>query len=131
MSIPTPTEHSTALVTGASSGIGAVLALQLAARGHHVTLVARRRDRLDELAARIRQEHGVGADVAPCDLADRGARAELVSDVRNSGRWVSVLVNNAGFATGGDYSAIDADREVEQVRVLVEAVVDLTVGLPA
>jgi short-subunit dehydrogenase len=126
MSIPAPTEHSTALVTGASSGIGAALARQLAARGHHITLVARRRVRLDELAARIREEHGVGADVVPCDLADRLARAELVDEVRRRGRWVSVLVNNAGFATGGDFSAIDTEREVEQVRVLVEAVVDLT-----
>lgn len=126
MSIPAPTDRSTALVTGASSGIGAALALQLAARGHHVTLVARRRDRLDELAARIRAEHGVGAEVVPCDLADRSARAELVDRVRDGGRWVSILVNNAGFATGGDFASIDADREVEQVRVLVEAVVDLT-----
>jgi short-subunit dehydrogenase len=126
MSIPAPTHHSTALVTGASSGIGAALALQLAARGHHLTLVARRGDRLDELAARIRTEHGVGAEVLPCDLADPSARAALVSQVRGSGRVVSVLVNNAGFATGGDFSTIDSDREVEQVRVLVEAVVDLT-----
>ncbi|GAB2978273.1 SDR family NAD(P)-dependent oxidoreductase [Nocardioides montaniterrae] len=126
MGIPAPTADSTALVTGASSGIGEALALQLAARGHHLTLVARRRERLDELAARIRELHGVEAEVAPCDLADRAARTQLVADVRAGGRRVSVLVNNAGFATGGDFATIDADREVEQVRVLIEAVVDLT-----
>ena len=126
MSIPTPTAHSTALVTGASSGIGEALALQLAARGHHITLVARRRERLDELAARIRAEYPGGADVVSCDLTDRAARSALVDEVGRSGRWVSVLINNAGFATGGDFSTIDTDREVDQVRVLVEAVVDLT-----
>lgn len=132
MSIPRPTATSTALVTGASSGIGAALATRLAARGHHVSLVARRADRLEELAERLRKEHGVEAEVLACDLADPDARSELIEKVVASGRPVGVLVNNAGFATGGDFAQVGASREVQQVRVLVEAVVDLTAAfLPA
>lgn len=132
MTIPIPDERSTALVTGASSGIGAAIAEQLAARGHHLTIVARREDRLDELAARIREEHGVGVEVMPCDLADPAARDRLVGSITANGRRVSVLVNNAGFATGGDFAAIDTERELQQARILVEAVVHLTSAvLPA
>lgn len=129
MSLPRPSRTTTALVTGASSGIGAALARQLATRGYHLTLVARREDRLDDLAARIRDEHRRGADVLTCDLADAEARAALVARLAAGERAVSVLVNSAGFATGGDFVGIEPRRELEQVRVLVEAVVDLTSAL--
>lgn len=128
MSLPTSSDRTTALVTGASSGIGASLALQLAARGHHVTVVARRADRLEELADRIQAEHGTGTRILSCDLADATARAGLV-EALGDGRRVSVLVNNAGFATGGHFARTEVGREVEQVRVLVEAVVHLTGAL--
>lgn len=126
MPLPRPRRSSTALVTGASSSLGSALARQLALRGHHVTLVARPSDRLEEIGERIRDEHRAGADVLPCDLADAEARAALVATLAAGDRQVDVLVNNAGRSTGGDFVAIETAREVEQVRVLVEAVVDLT-----
>ncbi len=129
MSIPAPSDRTTAVVTGASSGIGAALALQLAERGHHVTVVARRADRLEELADRVRAQHGTGVRVLACDLADPAERAGLVAALDDGRRQVSVLANNAGFATGGHFARTDVDREVEQVRVLVEAVVHLTGAL--
>jgi uncharacterized protein len=118
-----------AVVTGASSGIGAALATQLAERGHHVTVIARRTERLEELATKLRADHRVGVDVQACDLTDAEARADLLDRVAAGGRRVSVLVNNAGFATGGDFAGTDENRELEQVRVLVEAVVHLTAAL--
>ena len=124
--IPSPSPTSTALVTGASAGIGTELARELARRGHGVTLVSRRRDRLEQLAAELTAEHGVRAEVIPCDLADPDARGTLVDRVAELGLTVEVLVNNAGFGTAGSFHRSDVEREVQQVRVLVEAVVDLT-----
>jgi uncharacterized protein len=108
-----------ALVTGASSGIGAEFAKQLSARGYEVIVVARRRDRLDELASTLAGP----AHVIECDLAyDAGS---LHGKVAASGLEVDVLVNNAGFGTYGRFAQIDAEREAEEVRVNCEAVVTL------
>ena len=126
MAIPAPSPTSTALVTGASSGIGEQLARQLAARGHHVTLVARRAELLDALATTVREEQGIEALVAPCDLADAEAREQLAATVADSGREVEVLVNAAGFGVYRAFAAGSRERELEQVRLLVEAPVDLT-----
>jgi short-subunit dehydrogenase len=109
-----------ALVTGASSGIGAEFAKQLSARGYEVILVARRRDRLDQLASTLAGT----AHVIECDLAnDAGS---LQGKVQASGLEVDLLVNNAGFGTYGRFPQIDAAREAEEVRVNCEALVTLT-----
>jgi uncharacterized protein len=109
-----------ALVTGASSGIGSEFAKQLSARGYEVILVARRRDRLEELADSLAGP----AHVIDCDLAsDAGS---LRDKVRASGLEVDVLVNNAGFGTYGRFAQIDAARQAEEVRVNCEALVTLT-----
>jgi short-subunit dehydrogenase len=125
MSIPPPGPDRTCLITGASSGIGADLARELAKRGHGVTLVARREAALRELADDLARTHGIRAEVATADLADAAARDQLVSDVQKRGLTVDVLVNNAGFSTMGPVHQSDASKEVAMVRTDVEAVVHL------
>jgi hypothetical protein len=124
VALPTPSPASTAVVTGASSGIGAAIARELADRGHGVTLVARRENRLrelaDELAGRVRVE------VIACDVADSAARAGLFDEVDRRGLTADILVNNAGIGTIGAVTNASVDDEIAQVRVNVEAVIDPT-----
>jgi short-subunit dehydrogenase len=126
MSLPQPSPSSTALVTGASAGIGAAIARELAARGHGLVLVARRKQRLAALADELAHEHGVRAEAIACDLSKPAPRGRLPSQIADLGLDVEILVNNAGFATNGPFSDSDTERELEQVRVLVEAVVALS-----
>lgn len=121
MSLPTPGPDRTAVVTGASSGIGAEIARCLHERGHHVTLVARSADRLEALAAELSPD----TDVLVADLADRATRAALPGRVAANGRVVDVLVNNAGFSTMGPVSASDPEVEMGMIEVDVVAVADL------
>jgi short-subunit dehydrogenase len=125
VAFPTPSESSTALVTGASSGIGAAVARELAARGHGVTLVARREDRLRELASELSDRHGVRAEALAADLVEAEPRDRLASQIEALGLEVEVLVNNAGFGGGGEL--VDADREylVRMVRLNCETLLDL------
>jgi uncharacterized protein len=125
MALPAPRPESTCLVTGASSGIGADLARSLAGRGHGVVLAARRAERLEELASELTDAHGVRAEVLSCDLGDADARADMVERIAGLGLTVDVLVNNAGFGSGGRFVELDREREAEMVRVNSEAVVDL------
>jgi short-subunit dehydrogenase len=122
MALPPPGNGAAALVTGASSGLGEQFARQLAERGYRVALVARSEDKLRALAGEI----GGEAEVFPCDLSDAGARERLVQEIESRGLTVEVLVNNAGFGVYKDFVESDRDRELEQARVNVEAVVDLT-----
>jgi short-subunit dehydrogenase len=125
MALPSPAPTSTCLVTGASSGIGADLARELAKRGHGVTLVARREDRLKTLADELATTHGVRAEVIGADLTDDSARADLAPTLADRGLTVEVLINNAGFSTTGPVHRSDRAREVSMVRTDVEAVADL------
>jgi short-subunit dehydrogenase len=125
MSLPVPSSRTAALVTGASSGIGAEIARELAGRGHNVVLVARRKDRLEAVATEIAAAHGVRAETLGCDLTKPASRQRLPARMASLGLEVSVLVNNAGFATGGPFHQSDPVRELDQVRVLVEAPVAL------
>jgi len=124
MTLPTPGPDRAALVTGASQGIGAEIARELARRGHRVVLVARSADKLEELATELRDAGG-RADVLAADLADRSARAVLPARLMKLGVTVDILVNNAGFSTKGRVSAADADTEMQLVEVDVVTVVDL------
>ena len=126
MALPAPSTDGTVLITGASSGLGAEFARQLAARGHGVTLVARREARLRELADELTAMHGVRAEPLACDLIDEQARAELPARVAELGLRVDMLVSNAGFATGGPFHETDLTQEIEQIRILCEAQVVLT-----
>src|SRR5262249_60050833 len=88
-----------ALVTGASSGIGEAMARRLARDSRHLALVARRADRLESLAAELRQKHAIDAHVIACDLIQPGAVSELLREVERRDLAVDWLVNNAGFGT--------------------------------
>ena len=125
MSLPPPSASSTCLVTGASAGIGTEFARQLAARGYNVTLVARRKDRLDELAAELKEQHGIKAKTIACDLSSAAARGRMLTTVKRQQLDVEVLVNNAGFGTAGRFQELDAEGELTMVRTNVEAVVHL------
>ena len=125
MALPPPSAASTCLITGASSGIGADIARELAGRGHGVALVARREERLAKLADELRQAHGVRAETIASDVSDQSARTELIAELERRGVTVEVLVNNAGFGTGGLFHRLDAAREAEMVRTNCEAIVHL------
>jgi uncharacterized protein len=114
--------RSTALVTGASSGIGATYADRLARRGHDLVLVARRRDRLEDLATRLRDETGVSVDVLVADLSDPADLATVEARLRDDSR-IGLLVNNAGTALSGGFEAQDADA--------IEGLIRLNVTAPA
>jgi len=133
MSLPDPTSTSAALVTGASAGIGTEIAKLFAARGYPLVLVARRKDRLRALADELSEQHGVRVETIAADLSKPTPRGRIPARIEELGLDVEILVNNAGFATGGEpFYAADPERELEQVRVDVEAVVALTSAfLPA
>ncbi|MFM6958128.1 MAG: SDR family NAD(P)-dependent oxidoreductase, partial [Acinetobacter sp.] len=108
-------------------GIGEELAKQFAARGYSLILVARRVDKLALLAANLRQEYQVEVNLRPCDLADRQERTKFRKELEKIN--VSILCNNAGFATFGRLQELDADREREETEVNAVAVQDLTLAV--
>ncbi len=121
MALPPPVPGRVAVVTGASSGIGADIARELAKRGHELVLVARSADKLQALA----DELPTTAHVVPLDLSDRAARDGLLAELESRELVPQVLVNNAGFSTTGPVHASDPERERDLVEVDVVAVVDL------
>jgi len=118
--------HGLALITGASAGIGEALARRIAREGRPVALVARAADRLEKLAAEIRQQHRVDAHVLPADLTKAGAVRELADEVGRRGLAVDWLVNNAGFGTIGRFDTLPLERELEEIGLNVVALVELT-----
>jgi short-subunit dehydrogenase len=90
-----------ALITGASAGIGAEFARQLAAGGSHLVLTARRADRLEALAAELRTRHGIDVQSIPADLADPSAPRHLFDETARRGLAIDTLVNNAGYGVPG------------------------------
>jgi short-subunit dehydrogenase len=110
----------TALITGASSGIGAVYADRLARRGHDLILVARNRQRLDALAIRLSEDTGRSAEVVAADLKDRADLARVEQVLRTNAR-ITVLVNNAGIAMTGDLATADPDRLESMIQLNVLA----------
>ncbi len=127
MPVPPPSPTGRAVVTGASQGIGEALATELAARGHHLIITARRADVLEHVAARITGRHGVTVEVRPVDLADPQQRATLADEL--SRRDISVLCANAGTATFGPVADLDPAAEKAQVQLNVLGVHDLVLAV--
>jgi short-subunit dehydrogenase len=123
--LPAPQDSSTALITGASSGIGAAIAHELASRGHNVVVVARRAERLNELASELADEHGVRAEVIAADLGEAVGRDRLVADIDELGLDVEILVNNAGYGDNDRLNLADRERLLAMVRLNCEALLDL------
>jgi short-subunit dehydrogenase len=124
VALPEPSDSATALVTGASAGIGEAIARELAARGHGVILVARREERLRALAGELSEDHGVRAEVIAADLGDEAARDRLAAQIETLGLEVEILVNNAGFGTAESVFDLDRERLMAMVQLNCEALLD-------
>ncbi len=126
MTAKRPASPGTALVTGASSGIGEEFARQLARRGYDLVLVARRKDRLERLAATLSALDDVGVEVIQADLTT--ARGLAVVEKRLSAGDIQLLVNNAGVGSVGEFAQLPLEREVEQVDLNARALLRLAHG---
>jgi uncharacterized protein len=119
-------QGKTALVTGASSGIGKAIAYALAARGMNLVLVARSEETLHEIAHSLAPQHHVRIEVIAADLSQREAISTIQTGMQECGLVVNLLVNNAGFGTYGRFDTLDPQRDHDQVMVNVATVVDLS-----
>lgn len=125
MTTSDPSPRPSALITGASAGIGAAFAERLARDGYDLILVARRRERLEAMAARLQAQHGITVDILAADLGDpldlRYVEAHIAAEPR-----LSILVNNAGFGNYMPFVDLDPDAAEEQIDVQIVAVTRLT-----
>jgi short-subunit dehydrogenase len=120
---------STALITGASGGLGEVFAEQLAERGSHLVLVARSEDKLQALARRLERQSNITATVMVADLASSAEVDRLVSNLKASGIEVDLLINNAGFGVFRRFLETPLEPQMDQIDVNVRALVSLTHAL--
>src|SRR5207253_654768 len=116
----------TALITGASYGIGEAFAHRLAANGAHLILTARSRDRLEALAQELRQRHSVNVAVIEADLAQPSAAEELFRESERLNLRVDLLINNAGFGANGEFARLPLERQLEMIQVNINALVALS-----
>jgi short-subunit dehydrogenase len=117
---------NTALVTGASSGIGEVFARRLAARGRNVLLVARSEDKLITLCNELGRANSVRAQYVAMDLSKPESPALLFEEGEKRGLIVDMLINNAGFGSFGDFTKLELERELNMIDLNIKALVDLT-----
>lgn len=117
---------TTALITGASSGIGEAFARRLARDGYDLILVARSEDKLRSICQELVEAHSIKAGWIGADLTKPGAEQEVFSKVDSMGSSVDLLINNAGFGSMGDFAALPLDRELEMIDLNVRALVGLT-----
>jgi short-subunit dehydrogenase len=122
-------QGKTALVTGASSGIGKAFAELLAEKGYALVLTARRGDRLDELGTALRQRHGVETHTIVADLAEPDASSRIAAELQRKRVSIDVLVNNAGYGVPGSYVNVAWPDHSRFMQVMVTAVLDLTYRL--
>ena len=118
--------RQTALVTGASAGLGREYARLFAKDGHDLVLVARRRERLNELACELAAAHGTTCTVIVADLAAASAGQHIAEQVQAAGRSIDFLVNNAGFGRRGPFAQSDVRLQLEMIDVNMRALVELT-----
>lgn len=116
--------HNQALITGASSGIGAAFARELASQGYDLILVARRRERLEKLCAELTAANNIASEIIVADLAKDDDVERVVEKIRTTDR-LSMLINNAGFGTRGTIAEADFGRQREMIAVHVLATVAL------
>lgn len=116
----------TALITGASAGIGMELAKCFATDHHNVILVARRKQKLEQLAYDLREIHGVSAHVFSSDLGEPGAAAQLFEEIKAADLEVDFLVNNAGIGQNGIFHELDAAQMSTMIHLNVTALTELT-----
>ncbi|QPC84557.1 SDR family oxidoreductase [Phototrophicus methaneseepsis] len=119
----------TALITGASSGIGAEFARALAARHMNLVLVARSTGRMNALATELQQQYGIQADVITADLSKEGIAQYILQEVQERQLNIDLLINNAAFGLFGRFETLSIEQEHQQMMVGVVAVVDLTHAL--
>ncbi|MBW4674456.1 MAG: SDR family oxidoreductase [Desmonostoc geniculatum HA4340-LM1] len=117
---------STALITGASSGIGKAFAQELAARKTNLVLVARSEDKLKQLAQELQDKHKIEVDVIVKDLTEANAAAAVFDTTKAKGLTIDLLINNAGFGSYGDFAESDGERQVKIIQLNIVALVDLT-----
>src|SRR5580700_11284020 len=115
-----------AVVTGASAGIGEAIAVELAEAGLNLVLTARRRERLDLLAERLRSQHSVQTQVIVADLTLPQAPQQIFAATEGAGLQVDVLINNAGFGEYGEFLRSNQEMQLSMVQVNCTAVVHLT-----
>ena len=127
MPVPKPQPDARAVITGASQNIGEALATELAARGHHLIITARRAEVLTALAEKLTAQYGVTVEVRAVDLADPDARTALCDEL--STRDISILCANAGTATFGPIAKLDPAGEKAQVQLNVLGVHDLALAV--
>lgn len=121
-----PTAHPTALITGASSGIGAAMAEVFAQHGYDLVLVARDERRLGDLATKLRAEHQATLHIIAKDLALEAAAAQVHDEILSRSVEIDVLVNNAGMIVYGEFSTTDLAQELQMIRVNLMALTQLT-----
>ena len=109
------------LITGASAGLGVEFARQCAARGDEVILIARRKDRLNKLAAELGKAHVIAAD-----LGKPNSPAKLLEEIKSRGLWVRTLINNAGFGLRGRFDALPLDRQLEMIDLNIRSLTNLS-----
>lgn len=117
---------ATALITGASSGIGAVFAEKLANRGHNLVLVARSQDKLQAIADKLSQQYSIQTTVIVQDLTEPHASKTVFAQLEQQGIEIDLLVNNAGFGTYGEFAAGELDTYLNMIQLNVLALVELT-----
>ncbi len=116
----------TALITGASSGIGETFARELASRKYNLVLVARSQDKLEELATQLEQEEQIKTIVIPQDLTSSGAGQSLYDAIKAQGWTIDLLINNAGFGDYGNFSSRPLDKQITMIQLNITVLTELT-----